>query len=346
MGNYDFSTLSDEDLAESLAYMNGLYIERFRSDDEGTNLDSSTAKAFHEQYSALKEECARRGVSANRGKMDERIARVRRQLYLLKTIPHWAHEDPSNIFDSERNLLAHDSTLRLQVGQEVKYAGRKRFQEYINSIRSGKKDVEIKLLGRTYTPGTDWSVIYACLRPNTLAITLGLFDDKTEREIRTSIESAYLSSSYRIFFERIAGNIFWMSGAEIVREYVKGVNYLIEKNMSPPPFPDRDLTLAEHLVTKIVADFEGRKPEGLLANILNYDNVDSINDSFQKPVFLNYLYEDRLPAYSWSATTGLPMQQAIRSGEYGRSYHAERKLIRKTVGEIEKRAYSAHPLGK
>jgi hypothetical protein len=72
VGMADYSKLSDEELTESLVYMNGRYIERFRPDDEGTDIDSPEAKTFFEQCSALKEVHARRGVTANRGRLDEK----------------------------------------------------------------------------------------------------------------------------------------------------------------------------------------------------------------------------------------------------------------------------------
>ena len=70
-------------------------------------------------------------------------------------------------------------------------------------------------------------------------------------------------------------------------------------------------------------------PQGLLVNLLNWNNSLFIINHFQNPVFLNYLYKDRIPAYSWSARDGEPMRQALTSGRYRSGYNAERRLIRR-----------------
>jgi hypothetical protein len=337
MGRYDFSTLSDKDLAESLALMNRDYWEKYRP-DEGVDSDDPRFKSFHEQYSALKEECSLRGIVTSRGildkQLDEKIATVRRQLHLLNSIPYWAHEDPSNLFDGEIAIVKNDRSLRFQVRLAVKYDGRDRFQRYLHLVQAGEKDVKLRLLGRTFTPENDWEIIDYYIEPYMLPVDIGLSDPLTKkglqlrsdlasdtksfkRTIRSLIESADIPSSDFITFKRICGGIAWLGEIDTVIEYISGVNYLIGKNKPPGT---RDY-----------------KPEGMLAKSLTYSNIELINNSFQNPVFVNYLYEGRLPAFSWSMRDGEPMMRAMTTGEYEKSYNSEINLIERTVRDIGER---------
>ncbi len=106
-----------------------------------------------------------------------------------------------------------------------------------------------------------------------------------------------------------------------IKEYYNAVKFLLEK-------------------TK--AGNKAYKPEGLLARILEPENKFKFIRAFIKPVLLNYLYEGRLPAHSWSAGSGKEMAKALTTGDYKSSYDAEKKLIDKVNREI----YSKHPLGK
>ncbi len=103
----------------------------------------------------------------------------------------------------------------------------------------------------------------------------------------------------------------------IIREYANAVKFLLEKTKSPG-----------------AKDY---KPEGLLARLLDPINMDDIVRSIENPVFLNYLYEDRLPAYSWSAASGEEMMKALTSDSYRASYEAERRLIGRAVRDIGER---------
>jgi hypothetical protein len=79
------------------------------------------------------------------------------------------------------------------------------------------------------------------------------------------------------------------------------------------------------------------KPEGLVARLLDPANSVLIIEAFRNPVFLNYLYEGRLPAYSWTASSGDEMIRALTTGEYEKSYNAEMNLIRRAVRDIGER---------
>jgi len=100
-----------------------------------------------------------------------------------------------------------------------------------------------------------------------------------------------------------------------VREYANSVRFLLEKSKLPNA---RDY-----------------KPSELLAKILEPKMKDfKFLKSFQNPVFLNHLYEGRLPAYSWSASSGEEIMKALTTGDYRESYDAEKRLITKSVREL------------
>ncbi len=92
----------------------------------------------------------------------------------------------------------------------------------------------------------------------------------------------------------------------------------------------------------ILAERQGDIRIDKLVEILRPENIYDICDSFRNPVFLNWLHEDRLPAYSWSASSGEEMMKALTTGDYRATYDSEKKLIDRVNREI----YSKHPLGK
>jgi len=100
----------------------------------------------------------------------------------------------------------------------------------------------------------------------------------------------------------------------IIGDYADAVELLIEKTKTP--------------------DAKDYKPEGLLAKLLDPKNIDEIVKSIGNPVFLNYVYEGCLPAYSWSASSGEEMMRALATGDYMATYDAERRLIGR-VNRIE-----------
>ena len=102
-----------------------------------------------------------------------------------------------------------------------------------------------------------------------------------------------------------------------MEEYFKGVKFLIEKSK---PYGSIDF-----------------KPEGLLARALENREEWLVANSFNNPVFLNYLYERRLPAYSWSAKSGEEMMRAVTTGDYRANYDAEKQLIKRVVRDIGER---------
>ncbi|MCX6819506.1 MAG: hypothetical protein NT129_05935 [Candidatus Aenigmarchaeota archaeon] len=77
------------------------------------------------------------------------------------------------------------------------------------------------------------------------------------------------------------------------------------------------------------------KPEGLLGRLLDpsIENTheNRIGNNLRNPAFLNYVYEGRLPAYSWSSSSGEEMMRALKSGDYRKSYEAEMRLIERAV---------------
>jgi len=145
-----------------------------------------------------------------------------------------------------------------------------------------------------------------------------------------------LEFEYGIRFFEMAGDLLLKyEDIDIVKKFEEAIKYLIEKNR---PYGRKNY-----------------KPEGLLAKLLDYvehgtiadyeiqkKTLGLINNSFKNPVFLNYLYEGRLPAYSWSAASGEEMMRALKTGEYEKSYDAEERLIK----NVNKKIYSKHPLGK
>ncbi|MCX6819505.1 MAG: hypothetical protein NT129_05930 [Candidatus Aenigmarchaeota archaeon] len=110
--------------------------------------------------------------------------------------------------------------------------------------------------------------------------------------------------------------------SEIIEKYTDAVKSLIQKTK---PDGSKDY-----------------KPEGLVARLLDPANSGLIIESFQNPVFLNYVYEGRLPAYSWSSSSGKEMMRALTTGEYEKSYNDERLLI----DRVNRHIYSKQPLGK
>lgn len=104
---------------------------------------------------------------------------------------------------------------------------------------------------------------------------------------------------------------------DIFRKYANAVKFLLEKTRIP--------------------DSRDYKPEGLLNRILDSKNVHLITEAFNNPVFLNYIYEGKLPAYSWSASSGDEMIKALKSGDYKKSYDAEMNLIDRVFRDIGER---------
>ena len=100
---------------------------------------------------------------------------------------------------------------------------------------------------------------------------------------------------------------------DFIKEYTKLVKLLIDK-------------------TKIHGD-EEFKPEGSLAKILDPKNARMLRN----PVLINYLFEDRLPVFSWSASSGKEMMNALTSIDYRASYDAEMNLIEISVRNIGER---------
>lgn len=103
-------------------------------------------------------------------------------------------------------------------------------------------------------------------------------------------------------------------------------------------FLEKYFNAVEFLIDKTLPKDKNIRAEGLLGRVLDKKNITYIARAFNNQTFLQgYLYGDRLPPYSWSETTGLPMQGAMKSGEYGKNYHTERRLIKSVVRKIGER---------
>ncbi len=143
-----------------------------------------------------------------------------------------------------------------------------------------------------------------------------MIEDIEEEYISHVIQFSSLSPEIGAKFAETAAEI--ATNEFLCRKYIDAVKFLIEKTKPPD-----------------AKDFHA---EGLLARLLNPENVNEIVKSFRNPLFVEgYLYGDRLPAYSWSALSGKEMMKALTTGDYRAGYDAEKRLIGRAVRDIGER---------
>jgi len=110
---------------------------------------------------------------------------------------------------------------------------------------------------------------------------------------------------------------------DFVMIYGSAVRFLLNK------------TKSRHLQECHLQEYE---PKGLLAEILDPKiNYDRFIKYFMNSIFIHYLYEECLPVYSFSITSGKEMMRAVTTGDYKKGYDAEKRLIRRVVRDIGER---------
>ena len=278
MNSYDFSRLSDKDLAETLAYMNQQRITIFRSEDEGTYFGTQESDSFFKQYAAVKKEAERRGIKeseiasasirnwAREKKYKEILNNNKRNEEPFERISDVIVNNPTELFDREIITMQIDPSFKDRIYERSRDKAREKIRDYASKNVDGGS---VKVFGSAFNPN---------IRYNESMMIEWLIN---------CIDGVYVSSDY------------W-----------RGVRFLKQK------------------------EEKGEKHPVNISDLLDFNKVGLIAKSFRNPVFLNWFFEGRLPAYSWSASSGEEMMRALKSGDYQKSYEAEMNLIDRAVRDI------------
>ncbi len=308
----DYSHLSNKELAESIAFTRKQLGGEFRW-DEGT--DEKTYSMLKNQLNEMEKEAKGRGIGEPhiwdaRFRGEERERRILRDMDVVKRISSVIATSPVDLFDSEINALGMNPDLKYRIYETVNDMVRGKIREY-ECLKRMDGDTEIlsKHLGKEIASYDEWESI------RHVTNTLSFISTKTEHGIQNLSEIIFSSMgpdrSYG--FKGIVWNIFWVEGRYVMKEYARGVEFLLGKRE------------------------RGEKHEVKLPDLLDFSKVKLIATSFRSPTFVQWFYDRQLPAYSWSASSGEEMMKALTTGDYRKGYDAERRLIERAIKNIGER---------